>query len=147
MSDPQVRYLNLPQIPEYLLGDIDSLSAKHHASDRVFLTYRWTDAHNTELVKWCNDNISSGLKWGLQVIEGDLSLHIDTPTKTKISYIFDTGGDNVITEFYQDYSSNIMIDSIKILPNRWHILNVSKPHLVTGIEPGRVRISLTGRIF
>ncbi len=147
MFDPQVRYLNLPQIPEYLLGNINELANKNDAGDRVFLTYRWTSAHESKIEEWCNNNISDNLKWGLQVITGDLLLHVDSPTKVKISYIFDTGGDNVLTEFYQDYQSGTLIDSIKILPFKWHILNVNRPHRVVGIEPNRVRISLTGRIF
>ncbi len=147
MSEPQVRYLNLPQIPAYLLKDINELANKKEPSDRVFASYRWTSAYGTEIVDWCNKNISENLIWGFQIIDSDLTLHTDSPTRTKISYIFETGGDNVLTEFYQEFTMNTLLDSVKILPFKWHILNVGIPHRVRGIEPGRIRISLTGRIF
>jgi hypothetical protein len=147
MADKQIRYLNLPKIPDHLLEELRQLSNNQRPEDRLFLTYRWTSANKTKIEEWCNKNISENLIWGLQIITGDLALHIDSPTKVKISYIIDTGGDNVITEFYKDLRSNTLLDAMKIDNQRWHILNVGVPHRVIGIEPGKVRISLTGRIF
>lgn len=150
MSEQLVRYLNLPQIPSELISlEVESLSNNSTSKDRIFSTYKWTPASQTKIEQWCNENISENLVWGLQVITGDLKLHLDSPTKVKISYIFETGGDNVITEFYKNYNpdpSNLL-HSIKIEPLKWHILNVGVTHRVMGIEPGKVRISLTGRIF
>lgn len=149
MINPQVRYLNFPQIPSILTEEVvDQLSDGKKAS-RIFQTYSWTNINKTKIEDWCNENISENLIWGLQVITGDLRLHRDHPTKTKVSYILETGGDNVVTEFYKDFNeepSNIL-HAIKIEAQRWHILNVDLPHKVVGIEPNKVRISLTGRIF
>ncbi len=147
MADRQIRYLNLPNIPDYLLEELNQLLNNNKPEDRLFLTYRWTSASKTKIEEWCNKNISENLIWGLQIITGDLDLHIDTPTRVKISYIIEPGGDNVITEFYKDFKSNVLLDTMKIDAKRWHILNVGIPHKVSGIDPGKVRISLTGRIF
>lgn len=97
------------------------------------------------IADWCDANIVSGTSWGFQFIDGDLSPHTDL-TLVKISYLFDTGGDNVLTEFY-DSKTHEKVQSINIEPHRWHILQVSEPHAVRGIEPGKIRFSITGRIF
>lgn len=147
MAYPQVRYLNFPQIPDSLIEETLNQLPNSRTAGRIFHTYSWTSIDKTRIEDWCNQNISSGLIWGLQIIKGDLTLHVDSPTKVKISYIFETGGDNVFTEFYKDHQSNILVDRIKIDPLRWHILNVNVPHKVVGMDAGRVRVSLTGKIF
>ena len=146
----QVRYLNLPTIPlDLIQEEISILKSNTDPSNRVFPNYKWTSASKTKIENWCNANISENLVWGLQVMSGDLILHVDAPTKIKISYIIETGGNNVITEFYKDFEikPENLLDKICIEPFRWHILNVNTPHRIIGVDQGKTRISLTGRIF
>ena len=141
-----VKYLNFPVIPEHLRNlAINEISkGPDPRTVRPSENYKWTIVKDNELEQWLITNISSDLFWGLQVIIGDLPVHVDNPTTVKICYLFDCGGDNVITEFHRD---NQVIDSINIDQDRWHILNVMVEHSVRGVESDKTRISLTGRIF
>ena len=146
--NPQVRYLNWPKLPDELVELILSdISKNKNMSLGDLENYKWTTAYKTKVKAWCDANIASNLIWGVQVITGDLAIHYDYPTKVKISYIIETGGDNVLTEFYEDIEKTKPLHSLNIEPFRWHILHVCVPHQVRGVEPGKVRISLTGRIF
>jgi hypothetical protein len=142
-----VHYLNLPKIPDELEKlAVDVLSQNENMNLNELDNYKWTEASKTELSKWCYHNISPSLYWGVQVMSGDLGWHWDEPTTVKITYIFQTGGNNVETVFY-DTLCKTVLQSIIIEPKRWHILNVKEMHTVRGIQPGKLRISLTGRIF
>lgn len=146
MKNSPVRYLNLPKIPEELITNLNRDYSTYYDGNKGRLEhYIRTNAEGSEIAKWCNENIVPDTTWGFQVIDGDLKPHVDF-TLVKISYLFEAGGDNVLTEFY-DSKTHEKIQSINIEPHRWHILQVSEPHAVRGIEPGKIRFSITGRIF
>ena len=145
-SMKQVKYLNFPVIPDHL-RDMAINKISKNPDSRIVKSnenYKWTIVKDNELEQWLVTNISPSLFWGLQIITGDMRIHSDNPTTVKICYLFELGGDNVITEFYHN---DQIIDSIKIDHDRWHILNVMINHSVRGVESGKTRISLTGRIF
>lgn len=141
----QVKYLNLPKIPELLKYICIEELSKGPTKMHMLQNYKWTKASYSRLETWLEDNIAPDLIWGIQVIDGNLAKHQDTPTTVKITYIFDEGGSDVFTYFYNN--KNEIIEKIKIEPFRWHIINVNVPHSVSGVEDGKRRISLTGRIF
>ena len=73
-------------------------------------------------------------------------VHMDKGTKTKFIYLLETGGDNVVTNFYDDDQKTI-VDSVVLEPHRWCILKVDAYHSVAGVENGKTRFAITGKIF
>ena len=108
-------------------------------------TYLWSDSYNTELNRWCQDNICPDMYFGFQIITGEIQPHKDVETATKIVYLIQSGGDNVNTEFFDDQHN--LVASYKIQVGRWHVLKADTCHAVKNIQPGQVRFSVTGRIF
>ena len=142
-----IRYINLPKIPNEILDQINFDFSSYH--DKVTGhggNYRWSDSHNKIINDWCQKNICKDMYWAFQLIGGNLGIHKDKPTKTKFVYLLDTGGDNVVTEFYDEDQTTILQSEI-IEPHCWHILKVDSFHCVKNIEPGKVRFSVTGKIF
>lgn len=140
-------YINLPKIPNEILNqinfDFSSYDAKVISSGG---NYRWSDSHNKIINDWCRQNICSEMYWAFQIISGDMPIHKDNGTKTKFVYLLQTGGDNVVTEFYDEDKTNVL-QSVIIEPHRWHILKVDTFHGVRNVDPGKIRFSITGRIF
>lgn len=141
------RYLNLPPIPENLLDqlprDFDSYQRKDPG--KWGDGYKWTDSHNQDINAWCQANICDSMYWGFQIIKSDLAPHIDNGTKYKLVYLIDTGGPDILTEWF-DQELN-QVDSVILEAKRWHMLKVDSLHSVRGLLPGAVRHSVTGRLF
>lgn len=113
--------------------------------DRTDINYVWTDSFNDEVNQWCKEHICNDMHWGFQIISGDLPLHRDYNTLTKINYLLFTGGNSAATNFYSDDEK--LVESIIIPEYRWHILKADAIHSVTGVDPGKIRFSITGRVF
>lgn len=126
-----------------LTSDFDQYLAKSSYANG---SYVWSDSFNHDINAWCKTNICDTMYWGFQIITADIATHRDFGTEVKMTYIVHTGGDQVLTNFYDDTSSTIL-HSYKIEPHRWHIFQASTPHSVTNIQPGQTRFSITGRVF
>jgi hypothetical protein len=143
-----IQYLNLPQIPDDLLQKInkDFNSYKKQPGHYNQDTYWWSDSFNNEINDWCQKNICADMYFGFQASTGNLDLHKDHVTKTKLTYLLDCGGDNVLTEFFDDDYRTKLATYI-IQKNRWHIFKADTSHRVLNVESGKIRFSITGRIF
>jgi len=144
-SQQYIRYLNLPKIPDDI---ISSLNKNYEEYKKITHkeTYTWTDSFNKEVNEWCQSNICDTMYWGFQIITGDLFLHKDHGTLTKMNFLIDTGGDDAVTEFY-DEDQTTLLDSIIIEPGKWHVFKADTYHCVKNTDPNRVRFSITGKIF
>jgi len=143
-----VQYLNLPLIPQYLIAHIDRTPEIHKQapSSQVHGPYIWS-SHGTDAInQWCQKNICADMYFACQIMTNDLVTHKDIGTKIKLTYLVDSGGDNVSTNFYDD-DQTTQLASYVIAPNQWHILKADTYHQVSNIQPGQVRFSITGRIF
>lgn len=142
------RYINLPKVPQTVIDqiilDFDTYEKKDLGSHGDI--YKWSDSFNAPVDEWCKANICDEMWWGFQFIKGDLKKHIDVGTKYKFVYLIDTGGSDVITEWYNEFQTEV-VDSVVLEPHKWHILKVDTWHSVRGIDPGKVRYSITGRLF
>jgi hypothetical protein len=144
-----IRYLNLPKIPKYITKTI-SKNVNDYQWDKNSQpkpgyeeSYIWTDSNNSIVNNWCKTNICEDMYWAFQLMRKDVDLHRDRGTEIKLSYLLDSGGDNVVTEFLDEQLN--VTHSYVIEPNRWHILNVKCLHRVININS--LRFSVTGRIF
>lgn len=144
------RFLNLPRIPDNILDQVnwefDSYERKNPGNGINRDVYVWSDSFNQVINDWCQQNICSEMYWGFQIIGGDMKPHIDNTTRIKMNYLVDTGGPDVVTEWYAE-DGFTMIDSVVIEPHRWHILKVDTLHGVKNVAPGATRFGITGRIF
>ena len=142
------RYINLPRIPDEILSQINPNFELYEKKDagRHGDIYTWSDSFNQAINNWCQQNICDEMYWGFQIIRGDLVPHIDNVTKVKMTYLVDTGGQDVVTEWYAEDKTTV-IDSVVLEANRWHILRVDTWHGVRNVSPDSARLSITGRIF
>jgi hypothetical protein len=141
-----IRYLNLPVIPADIISRLNRNFNQYQLRiGQEEPNYYWSDSFNTDINQWCQKNICETMYWGFQIMTGDIKIHQDNGTLTKLIYLIDAGGNNVYTNFY-DNDKNIT-HSYVIEPNRWHILKADSYHSVSGIELGQTRFSLTARIF
>jgi hypothetical protein len=149
MYEPRyIQYLNLPPIPQYLVDQFDCNPEMHRQSQtsQVYGPYIWSN-HGTDAInQWCQENICAEMYFACQIITGDLATHKDIGTKIKLTYIVSNGGDNVVTNFYDDDQTTLLASYV-IESNRWHILKADTYHQVSNIQPDQIRISITGRIF
>ena len=68
---------------------------------------------------------------------GQQGPHRDIGRNWALNYIFDTGGDNVTTRWYDD--NKCAIAETVIQPNRWCLLKVDNLHAVKNLKLGRLR--------
>lgn len=77
----------------------------------------------------------------VQSINADTVIHIDHNRTDAINYILASGGNNVLTSFYNDDLS--LIKEISIKEKKWHRLKVDTKHSVRNIvSPPRIAITV-----
>lgn len=144
-----ISYLNFPPVPKHLT---DKLS--RNIDDYPNSVYReWhfdghpgenrfirSDDGCEELSKWCKENISDDVEWGVQLYVGShMPLHVDPGYSVKLSFIVDLGGDNAVTEFF-DKDMNLVYSRV-IEPNRWFLIKTDVLHQVRNIESHRFTVT------
>lgn len=138
-----IRYLNLPRIPEDIIAKIN-FNFDQYEKKVSGVTYTWSDSFNAEVNQWCRENICQDMYWAFQIMTGDLPVHKDRVTETKLLYLLQTGGNEVTTYFLDDDQKTVTQNYV-IEPHRWHILRANAYHGVKNITG--VRFSITGRVF
>ena len=142
-----IQHLKFPKLPDEIVANINfnltEYDKKVDYSEEF--NYVWTDSFNAHVNAWCKEHICESMHWGFQIITGDLIPHRDQGTLTKINYVLTAGGSSVYTNFYDD--NNNLIDSVIIPEHSWHIFKADSIHGVTGVESGKSRFAITGRVF
>ena len=105
------------------------------------LNYVWSDDFNESVNKWCQQNIIDGLYYAFQVATHDMPLHKDKNSTVKLIYVLDTGGENVLTSFYNE--QQLLLHSLKLEKNCWYLLKTDVWHDVKGIISPRFSICAT----
>lgn len=138
----------LPRIPEYLIKDVDRIvKTKVDELEKFTGGKHWAYQFypvDGLLETWLLDNIPIEKSdcFHIHVITKELLIHKDyNSVKYKLNYIFETGGDNVCTKFYDD--NRILLETFTFEANRWHHFNGQIFHGVTGIDNSKRRIGLT----
>jgi len=145
-----IKKINLPKLPNDIVIEIlnNNINGRNEAfdnhPDEALNFYKWVSA-NEKVQTWCKENISQDIHWGIQIIEKDLPIHNDLGTLAKFNYVIANGGNDVVTNFYDDEKT--LIDSHNLELNQWYILNVEIYHNVQNIQKNSKRISITGRIM
>jgi hypothetical protein len=105
--------------------------------------YVWVMASDT-VQQWCNQNISPDMYWYIQVMRTNLPIHKDLVTTCKLNYIIKTGGDEAVTNFYDENKQ--LIETVRCDQYCWYTLNAQVYHSVDNISQPP-RISLSGSII
>jgi hypothetical protein len=142
-----LKYLDLPKVPNELLSEIDKIITSSNDELDKFTGFAYTPLKlypiTGPLLDWIKQNvpIEFGSCIHVHVITDTLVIHKDFQTnKYKINYIFDTGGDNVLTHFYDDQQT--LLESHKIKSGCWHQFDGQVYHNVTGVNKPRIAITL-----
>lgn len=142
-----IRYLNLPLIPDSIVENI--YKTINHVDPKVVLAdgnYIWSDSFNSEVDTWCKKNICDTLYFGFQMMDGHIKAHKDMGSYTKLVYLLEPGGTDVITNFWDD-DKVTLLKSYKIEPRRWHLLKADTFHSIENILPEQKRFSVASRVF
>ena len=117
------------------------LSGKNFPS---FKLYELPNALSKYLISMIH-TIDTSVKFAaIQSVTGAQDIHIDNGRTLVYNYVLDSGGENSITCWY-DKTSDVefnIIDSVKLMPRRWHKLNVLNYHRVNNLTSTRVAITV-----
>ena len=79
----------------------------------------------------------------VQAIYKDLPIHCDNSRIAAYNFIIETGGDQVYTNFFDNPPVYNITERLIIEKHKWHYINTETQHNVTGIDTGKMRISVT----
>ena len=137
------QFLNLPKPPLELINlNPAEYQPKVVESDG----YIWTDDQNTKINFWGQQNICSTVYFSFQMFRGNSKMHKDGGGKTKLIYLLDEGGFNVLTSWFDD-DRTTCLQTVKIPKHTWALLKTDVYHQVLGIEPGNTRWALMAQMF
>lgn len=145
-----IQYINLPQVPKSIIDGIPRDLSKYQLPENFVsrTPFVWSTSFNEEFNSWCKKNVSAEMFFALQAMPCDQPKHKDRGSLTKLNYVFEIGGQNVLTKFWSDDSDTAeLLEEHCILPNRWHIFKADTFHSVENIMPGQQRMAITARIF
>lgn len=100
-----------------------------------------------EVKNWIKDNIPLPddlleTDFRIHVLWSEIKIHSDYARKTALNYVFETGGDNVSTEWYSS-DKTIKLHS-EVIPERtWHSFDTETPHGISNIMSNKPRIGIT----
>ena len=143
-----ITYLNYPKVPKELLKELPAILSTKDDFPRVTGAGYYPPMqcyHITGLLlEWIKHNIP--IKFGsiihINHICDTIVTHRDYQTERyKVNYIFDTGGPNVRTRFYDE--DKTLVEQYVIPAGKWHTFDSMIYHDVTGIRSGSYRIAIT----
>lgn len=79
----------------------------------------------------------------IQTIESELPTHIDMDRTYVYNFLLDAGGDEVHTKFFDTLEETNVIEDHVLPAGMWHRLEVTVPHGVFNVAPGKKRIAIS----
>jgi len=134
----------LPQIPNYLIDDIDTIKSRGNMFDPKYEYFYSSYLVSTNLKLFLNDYFDRPINARYQLISSQLPVHIDfAGISIKYNYLLTTGGDNVTTRWWNSLENptKILYENCAAL-HVWHELNVAVPHDISPIESYRLSIEI-----
>lgn len=154
-----INYLDqIPQIPAELIPEV-----KNIVDLKLYTNTNLTDAYqfslkcvNQDLYNWIVINVlphtsikqDKNLRIFYQLIANGKTkfpIHKDINRTLAYNYILDPGGSDVITNVYDDNKN--LLESVCLMPFRWHSIKVDKFHDVINLPDNAVRIAVTLHSF
>lgn len=142
-----IKFLDFPAIPNSMLCQVadivkNGVDELHKFVGSDYEPYKLLPIKG-ELLEWLYQNLP--IKFGscvhIHTITSDLLIHKDYQIdRYKLNYIFDTGGFNVLTHFYDDNYS--LLETYHLDKNIWHQFDGQIYHNVTNVESKRIAITI-----
>lgn len=156
----------LDDLPKFSKDVLDKAMNAMSANNNTFVdpkhsTYQFYRVHDTAVLEFTKTLFNFDHIVAIQVIKKGVPVHIDIGRKVAFNYIIETGGDNVLTGYYNiDDFDKIPDKHIKLVPKinmppaqpvytvcldpmRWHKLDVSVPHGIINVEKDRIAVTVT----
>lgn len=102
--------------------------------------YKQYKIQNQELLSFLKDIFECDFFCSFQLLKNGIAIHKDIDRTECINYIIDPGGNSAALNLYDD-NKNITL-SEQIPACKWHWIDVSRYHGVTGITNTRYSISV-----
>ena len=132
--------LDLPKLPEdLLLTDPDEIRKLPNTFVGESKNYTIHDVPD-ELLSYLKNMFPDRTLFRYQTLTDGVPIHIDVGRNDTINYIINTGGDNVITSWYDENGTEQF--SVCIPKQTWHWLKVDVPHGVHNIKAIRVAVTV-----
>jgi hypothetical protein len=143
MINDYFQYLDLPNIPNELIElDLKQLETR----DNIFIepNYPFYKQYpvDDKLSEYLKSIIVDSFFASYQVIRKGIAVHKDINRTECLNYILDTGGDDSRLSMYDDDTTTVLYSG-HVEPLKWHRINVSKFHGVSGLTRPRISISVT----
>lgn len=98
---------------------------------------------NDDLHKFLESFFKNDIRVRYQVIKKTLDIHMDVGEHTsKLNYIVQAGGDNVLTRWYDSVDSPVQIDSVCCQEKVWYDIDIKTPHDISEILHPRISITV-----
>ena len=139
-----INYLNFPTIPLPLILNTELIvNTNIYTLPHLKTLFFKTIGINDELHQWLKVNIPFEFAHArYQVIYKGITPHKDSTDRvTAITYLLDTGGENIATTVF-DYLGNVL-QSKTIIERKWHYLTTHLTHTVTGATFNKPRVAIS----
>lgn len=128
----------LPRLPdEFLLSGEHIRSLKCLSPQKAFEAgyASYLPDNETELTEYLSEYFNSDIEVRYQLIFNDLPMHQDICEQDyKYNYVYQTGGDNVLTEWVGEQAI--------CRPHIWYKLNVRNSHAVSNVVSDRLSVTV-----
>jgi hypothetical protein len=138
-------YDNIPKLPKSIIDEVYQSSNNENLWGKPKSSIYTIHQSKPKLVQWILQYFDKEHVVRVQKIRGDVYPHIDSNRTYVFNYLIETGGDKVYTHFHN--SNKEIIESYQIEKHRWHRLNVSQMHSVSGVNNHRIAITVFKRDF
>ena len=140
-----IEYINIPLVPDHLIEDcqskIDKPTNIETGIPKDYAYFKSKKVSN-ELTEWLQQFFDFKITPQYQVIYKGLPIHIDKGNRVlAYNYLLDTGGDNIKTAIYNEKYQILQLETLEL--KKWHRIDTGMLHGVHGINPDRIRVSLS----
>lgn len=137
------KYLNLPEIPEHLiLKSVEDFAGLENIfSIKGYEFYKQYNIPNKELTEYIEDIFKCTLFCSYQVIKQGITIHKDRNRTECINYLIATGGESAALNIHDDNKKIVLRELIPT--KKWHWIDVSQYHSVTGLQTTRISLSVS----
>lgn len=135
----------LPHIPQDMISSLTDIEKRVNVfpDPMAVETYASYEIEQ-ELQEWAQSQFDYPVVARYQVIKKNLPIHRDLGIKgTKYNFLITTGGNNVITKWWDDEKNpTTVLYEMIAKPLVWYNLNIETPHEVINVTEPRISITI-----
>lgn len=136
------KYVDYPDIPAGMFKDLAEIESGYNVSSTPQFEFYKVFTVSDELNLFLKSIFQFEFVANIHVMRPGFPIHKDRKRKECINYLLSTGGDNTKLSIYdEDKKTEIFSEHIPI--KKWHWIDVSKFHGVSGIEYPRYALTIS----